>query len=157
LKGLAPKGFTRLDVSIEQHWSTLLTNDGELTAQLTHPSFKKKKGTRLASTVILAPMIFKSLPRELKLMARWLRLTPLTMLRGSDGSELGVEIHSGQNRVVRRMFDALGYGVVKLDRVYFAGLTKKNLPRGKWRFLTPKEVNMLKWEGFNLPPLCSKK
>ncbi len=79
------------------------------------------------------------------------------MLRGSDGSELGVEIHSGQNRVVRRMFDALGYGVVKLDRVYFAGLTKKNLPRGKWRFLTPKEVNMLKWEGFNLPPLCSKK
>jgi 23S rRNA pseudouridine2605 synthase len=67
---------------------------------------------------------------------------------GSDGSEVGIEIHSGQNRVVRRIFESLGYKVIKLDRVYFAGLTKKNLPRGKWRFLTEKEVNMLKMNRF---------
>ena len=57
---------------------------------------------------------------------------------------IGIEIHSGQNRVIRRLFEKLGYKVVKLDRVYFAGLTKKNLPRGKWRFLTDKEISMLK-------------
>jgi 23S rRNA pseudouridine2605 synthase len=61
-----------------------------------------------------------------------------------DRSQLGIELHSGQNRVVRRLFEKLGYKVKKLDRVYFAGLTKKNLPRGKWRFLTDKEVSMLK-------------
>jgi 23S rRNA pseudouridine2605 synthase len=59
-------------------------------------------------------------------------------------SEVGIEIHSGRNRIVRRMFESLGYTVVKLDRVFFAGLTKKNLPRGKWRFLTEKEISMLK-------------
>ena len=61
-----------------------------------------------------------------------------------DKTQVGIEIHSGQNRVVRRMFDALGYKIKKLDRVYFAGLTKKNLPRGKWRFLTDKEIIILK-------------
>ncbi|MEE4214691.1 MAG: pseudouridine synthase, partial [Bacteroidales bacterium] len=61
-----------------------------------------------------------------------------------DKTQVGIEIHSGQNRVVRRMFEALGYRIKKLDRVYFAGLTKKNLQRGKWRFLTEKEINILK-------------
>ena len=62
----------------------------------------------------------------------------------NDQRKVGVEIHSGRNRIVRRMFDALGYKVLRLDRVYFAGLTKKNLPRGKWRYLSEQEVNMLK-------------
>ena len=62
----------------------------------------------------------------------------------SDKTQIGIELHSGQNRVIRRMFESLGYRVKKLDRVYFAGLTKKNLQRGKWRFLTEKEINMLK-------------
>jgi 23S rRNA pseudouridine2605 synthase len=61
-----------------------------------------------------------------------------------DKSQIGIEIHSGQNRIVRRMFEKLDYKVKKLDRVYFAGLTKKNLPRGKWRFLSDKEISMLK-------------
>ena len=61
-----------------------------------------------------------------------------------DKTQMGIELHSGQNRVVRRLFEKLGYRVKKLDRVYFAGLTKKNLPKGKWRFLTEKEVSMLK-------------
>ena len=62
-----------------------------------------------------------------------------------DGKEIGLEIHSGRNRIVRRIFEHLGYKIVKLDRVYFAGLTKKNLPRGEWRFLTQEEVNILKY------------
>ena len=66
----------------------------------------------------------------------------------SDGTEVGIEIHSGQNRVVRRLFESLNYRVDKLDRVYFAGLTKKNLPRGTWRFLEPKEISMLKMGRF---------
>jgi 23S rRNA pseudouridine2605 synthase len=61
-----------------------------------------------------------------------------------DKSQIGIELHSGQNRVVRRIFEKLGYNIKKLDRVYFAGLTKKNVPRGKWRFLTEKEIVMLK-------------
>jgi 23S rRNA pseudouridine2605 synthase len=63
---------------------------------------------------------------------------------GSDKKELGIELHSGKNRIVRRIFEKLGYNVVKLDRVYFAGLTKKNLSRGHWRFLEEKEINLLK-------------
>jgi len=66
----------------------------------------------------------------------------------TDRKQAGIEIHSGRNRVVRRIFEALGYHVVKLDRVYFAGLTKKNLPRGRWRYLTQEEVNFLKQNSF---------
>ena len=62
----------------------------------------------------------------------------------ADAMEVGIEIHSGKNRIVRRIFEHLGYQIVKLDRVYFAGITKKNIPRGKWRFLTQREVSMLK-------------
>ncbi len=77
-----------------------------------------------------------------------IQVDAIDYVEGSDGSEIGIEIHSGQNRIVRRIFESLGYRVTKLDRVYFAGLTKKNLPRGKWRFLTEKEVNMLKMNRF---------
>lgn len=66
----------------------------------------------------------------------------------NDRTKVGIEIHSGQNRVVRRLFERVGYKVVKLDRVFFAGLTKKNLPRGKYRFLTPREINMLQMGAF---------
>jgi 16S rRNA uridine-516 pseudouridylate synthase and related pseudouridylate synthases len=65
-----------------------------------------------------------------------------------DRNQVGIEIHSGKNRIVRRIFESLGYRVTKLDRVYFAGLTKKNLPRGRWRYLTQQEVNMLRMGAF---------
>ena len=68
----------------------------------------------------------------------------ISYVDGSDKSQVGVEIHSGKNRIIRRLFDTIGYKVIKLDRVYFAGLTKKGLPRGRWRFLTQREVGMLK-------------
>ncbi|HOY72214.1 MAG TPA: pseudouridine synthase [Tenuifilaceae bacterium] len=126
----------------------LLTNDGELTAQLTHPSFKKKKVYQVGLDRKFNPNDFQKLTEGIEIDGEVVKVDAVDYVEGGDGTELGVEIHSGQNRVVRRMFDALGYGVVKLDRVYFAGLTKKNLPRGKWRFLTPKEVNMLKMGRF---------
>ena len=70
------------------------------------------------------------------------------MRTDTDKNQVGIEIHSGRNRIVRRIFEALGYHVTKLDRVYFAGLTKKNLPRGRWRYLTQEEVNMLNMGAF---------
>ena len=72
----------------------------------------------------------------------------ISYVNDHDKNQAGIEIHSGRNRIVRRMFESLGYRVTKLDRVYFAGLTKKNLPRGRWRYLTQEEVNYLKSGSF---------
>ena len=72
----------------------------------------------------------------------------ISYVEETDKTQIGIEIHSGQNRIVRRIFESLGYKIKKLDRVYFAGLTKKNLPRGKWRFLTPQEISILKSYNF---------
>ncbi len=124
----------------------LLTNDGELATRLTHPKFLKKKiyHVRLDRNVSAEDM--QALLNGVKIgeeESDVVRADEVSYVN-DDKTQVGIEIHSGRNRVVRRMFDALGYRVTKLDRVQFAGLTKKRLRRGDWRFLTEKEVNMLR-------------
>lgn len=122
----------------------LLTNDGELTTKLTHPRFLKKK-------VYHARLDRNVEPADLEKLMTGVDVGDGDLVRADevdyvndDRTQVGIEIHSGRNRIVRRMFDALGYKVIRLDRVQFAGLTKKRLRRGDWRFLTEKEVNMLR-------------
>ncbi len=122
----------------------LLTNDGDLTGKLIHPRYKRKK----IYHVFLDKPVTKN---DLFRLAEGIDLDGINVVADAvsyadsdDKSQIGIELHSGQNRVIRRMFETLGYKVKKLDRVYFAGLTKKNLKRGKWRFLTEKEIIMLK-------------
>ncbi len=124
----------------------LLTNDGEMATRLTHPKFLKKKiyHVRLDRTVSSEDM--QALLNGVKIGEEEgdvVRADEVSYVN-DDKTQVGIEIHSGRNRVVRRMFDSLGYRVTKLDRVQFAGLTKKRLRRGDWRFLTEKEVNMLR-------------
>jgi 23S rRNA pseudouridine2605 synthase len=122
----------------------LLTNDGELTGKLIHPKYKRKK---IYHVFLDAPVtkahLFK-LTEGIELDGEVVAADAVSYADQEDKSQIGIELHSGQNRVIRRMFELLGYKVKKLDRVYFAGLTKKNLKRGKWRFLTDKEIAMLK-------------
>jgi 23S rRNA pseudouridine2605 synthase len=128
----------------------LLTNDGELTTKLTHPSFEKKKIYEVGLDRNLSPVDMDSLIKGVVLDdGVTVHADTVAYINEDDKSDIGIEIHSGQNRVVRRMFESLGYKVSKLDRVYFAGLTKKNLPRGKWRFLDEKEIRMLKLNRFD--------
>jgi 23S rRNA pseudouridine2605 synthase len=126
----------------------LLTNDGELTKQLTHPSYIKKKiyHVHLDKPVTKADMI--SIVEGIQVDEDFVTADAISYVEENDKTQVGVEIHTGQNRIVRRIFESLGYRIEKLDRVYFAGLTKKNLPRGKWRFLTPQELAMLKMKSF---------
>ena len=124
----------------------LLTNDGELATRLTHPKYLKKKiyHVRLERNVSAEDM--QALLNGVKIgedEGDVVRADEVSYVN-DDKTQVGIEIHSGRNRVVRRMFDSLGYRVTKLDRVQFAGLTKKRLRRGDWRFLTEKEVNMLR-------------
>lgn len=122
----------------------LLTNDGELTGKLIHPKFKRKK---IYHVFLDKPVIQNDLFRltgGVDLEGLSVAADAVSYADAEDKSQIGIELHSGQNRVIRRMFETLGYKVKKLDRVYFAGLTKKNLPRGKWRFLSDKEITMLK-------------
>lgn len=126
----------------------LFTNDGELTKRLTHPKYMKTKiyEVRLDRNVTLADM--DTIRQGVDIGGEVVAADAIEYVDINDKSTIGIEIHSGQNRVVRRIFEQLGYRIYKLDRVYFAGLTKKNLPRGKWRFLNQKEVNMLKMNRF---------
>jgi len=122
----------------------LLTNDGEMAAKLTHPSFKKKKiyHVWLDREVTIEDM--EKLATGIELEDGEIHADAISYANDNDKSQVGIEIHSGKNRVVRRMFEMLDYHVIKLDRVYFAGLTKKNLGRGKWRYLSEQEVNALR-------------
>ncbi|NHB69471.1 pseudouridine synthase [Perlabentimonas gracilis] len=126
----------------------LFTNDGELTKQLTHPSFMKRKVYEVGLDRNVAPQDMEAILKGLDFDGEIIAADAIEYADDRDKSIIGIEIHSGQNRIVRRMFEKLNYRVVKLDRVYFAGLTKKSLPRGKWRFLSAKEVNMLKTNRF---------
>lgn len=121
----------------------LLTNDGELAERLTHPSFQKKKIYQVTLDKNLRPEDMDRLVQGVELEDGPAYADEVAY-NGEDRSIVGIEIHSGRNRIVRRMFESLGYKVRKLDRVYFAGLTKKNLRRGQWRFLSDEEVTMLK-------------
>ena len=122
----------------------LLTNDGDLAGKLTHPKYKRKK----IYHVFLDNPVTKN---DLHKLTEGIELDGLTVVADAvsyadpdDKCKIGIELNSGQNRVIRRMFESLGYRVKKLDRVYFAGLTKKNVQRGKWRYLNDKEISMLK-------------
>ncbi len=126
----------------------LLTNDGDLAAKLTHPKFGKKKIYAVALDRDLEEADEVVLRDGVMLDDELIIPDALEFPHEGDRRHLGLEIHSGQNRVVRRMFDKVGYKVVKLDRVSFAGLTKKNVARGKYRYLTPKEVSMLQMGAF---------
>lgn len=121
----------------------LLTNDGELADKLMHPKSKVPKLYHVTLNKNFSGSDFEKLLKGIELEDGYIKPDALSYVMGKK-NELGIEIHSGQNRIVRRIFEHLGYEVIKLDRVLYAGLTKKNLPRGKWRFLTEKEVNYLK-------------
>ncbi len=124
----------------------LFTNDGELTTKLTHPKFGIKKVYHVSLNKGLKPDDFKAITEGVELEDGFVKADDLAFV-GEGKKEIGIEIHSGRNRIVRRLFEHLGYDVLKLDRVLFAGLTKKDLPRGKHRFLTAKEISYLKMIG----------
>ncbi len=122
----------------------LFTNDGDLAKKLTHPRYNVRKlyHVSLDKNLIKADMI--KIIEGVELEDGIVDVDKISYVQdASDKKEIGVELHSGKNRVIRRLFESMGYNVVKLDRVSFAGLTKKDLPRGKWRTLTEKEVNFL--------------
>ena len=122
----------------------LLTNDGDLAGKLTHPKYNRKKIYHVFLDRVVSKNDLFKITEGIDLEGELVSADAVSYTDADDKSQLGIELHSGQNRVVRRLFEKLGYKVKKLDRVYFAGLTKKNLPRGKWRFLSEKEVSMLK-------------
>ena len=122
----------------------LLTNDGDMAAKLTHPKFMKKKIYHVTCDKNVAMSDMDLLVNGIELEDGHVYADEVTYVNDGDRSQIGIEIHSGKNRIVRRMLEHLGYRVNKLDRVLFAGLTKKNLRRGDWRYLTDKEVNMLR-------------
>ena len=122
----------------------LLTNDGDMAAKLTHPKFQKKKIYHVTCDKNVAMSDMDLLVNGIELEDGPVYADEVSYVNEADRSQIGIEIHSGKNRIVRRMLEHLGYRVNKLDRVLFAGLTKKNLRRGDWRYLTDKEVNMLR-------------
>jgi 23S rRNA pseudouridine2605 synthase len=123
----------------------LMTNDGDLAKRLTHPSHGVKKVYHVTLNKNLKAVDMKRIMEGMDLEDGKAMVDDINYVGdGSDKAEIGIELHSGKNRIVRRIFEHLGYEVVKLDRTYFAGLTKKDLPRGKFRFLTEKEVIMLR-------------
>lgn len=126
----------------------LLTNDGDLASKLTHPSFKKKKIYHVWLDKPVAIEDMEKIANGLELEDGEIHADAISYASEDDKAQVGIEIHSGRNRIVRRIFESLGYHVMKLDRVYFAGLTKKNLPRGKWRYLNEREVNALRMGAF---------
>ncbi len=126
----------------------LLTNDGDLAAKLTHPKYGKKKTYQAKLDRPLEDTDYDMIMSGIMLDDELIIPDDLQFLNDDDHSNIGLTIHSGQNRVVRRIFERVGYKVIRLDRTVFAGLTKKNLARGKYRFLTPKEVSMLKMGAF---------
>ncbi|MBR5846142.1 MAG: pseudouridine synthase [Rikenellaceae bacterium] len=121
----------------------LMTNDGDLTKTLTHPSFEKRKVYQVTLDKPLTKADMEQIVEGITLDDGFIQADEVSYVNESK-KEVGIEIHSGRNRIVRRIFEHQGYTVTKLDRVLFAGLTKKNLKRGQWRFLTPQEVGMLK-------------
>lgn len=122
----------------------LFTNDGDLTKRLTHPKYERKKIYHVFLDKKVTTAHLQEIVDGVTLEDGFVAADSVSYVSDEDKKQVGIEIHSGKNKVVRRIFELLGYKVVKLDRVYFCGLTKKNLPRGKWRFLTKDEVSLLK-------------
>ena len=126
----------------------LLTNDGDLASKLAHPKYVKKKIYHVWCDRDIAEEDMQRIADGIELEDGPIHADAISYATETDRNQAGIEIHSGRNRIVRRIFESLGYHVTKLDRVYFAGLTKKNLPRGRWRYLTQEEVNLLKMGAF---------
>ena len=126
----------------------LLTNDGDLASKLTHPKFLKKKVYHVFLDKPVTANDLQKISDGIELEDGEIKADAIEYADPQDQTQVGIEIHSGKNRIVRRIFESLGYRVVKLDRVQFAGLTKKNVRRGDWRFLTEKEVDMLRMGAF---------
>ena len=126
----------------------LLTNDGDLASKLTHPKFLKKKVYHVYCDKNVTSHDLEQIAAGITLDDGEIHADAISYASETDKKQVGIEIHSGKNRIVRRIFESLGYRVTKLDRVLFAGLTKKNLRRGDWRFLTEQEVNMLRMGAF---------
>ena len=126
----------------------LLTNDGDLASKLTHPKFLKKKVYHVHLDKNITAHDLQQIRDGITLDDGEIKADAVDYADERDKAQVGIEIHSGKNRIVRRIFESLGYRVTKLDRVQFAGLTKKNLRRGDWRFLTEKEVDMLRMGAF---------
>ncbi|MEZ5197800.1 MAG: pseudouridine synthase [Bacteroidales bacterium] len=126
----------------------LFTNDGELAKKLTHPKHETKKIYHVVLDKNLKMADFNQILEGITLEDGFIKVDKLAYITGSDSKkEVGVELHSGKNRIIRRIFEALDYKVIKLDRVSFSGLTKKDIPRGSWRFLTKQEVGFLQMQG----------
>ena len=126
----------------------LLTNDGDLASKLTHPKFLKKKIYHVYCDKNVTRADLDQILAGVTLDDGEIHADAISYASDTDKSQVGIEIHSGKNRIVRRIFESLGYRVIKLDRVYFAGLTKKGLRRGDWRYLTEQEVNILRMGSF---------
>ena len=126
----------------------LLTNDGDLASKLTHPKYLKKKIYHVHLDKNLTKADMEQIAAGIQLDDGEIHADAISYTDDFKKDEVGIEIHSGKNRIVRRIFESLGYKVVKLDRVFFAGLTKKGLRRGEWRYLTEQEVNFLRMGSF---------
>ncbi len=126
----------------------LLTNDGDLASKLTHPKFVKKKIYHVWLDKDITEEDLQKIADGVQLEDGEIHADAISYANDEDRNQVGIEIHSGRNRIVRRIFEHLGYRVTKLDRVYFAGLTKKKVPRGRWRYLSQQEVNMLRMGAF---------
>ncbi|MDD2559810.1 MAG: pseudouridine synthase, partial [Bacteroidales bacterium] len=126
----------------------LLTNDGDLASKLSHPKYEKRKIYQATLDRDLTEEDMQKVAKGIVLDDEKIAVDEISFVSLDQKNVIGIEIHSGQNRVVRRIFEQVGYKVYKLDRVYFAGLTKKNLPRGRWRYLSDKEVSLLKMGAF---------
>ncbi len=122
----------------------LFTNDGEMAKKLTHPKHQVRKLYHATLDKKLAMRDLQKISENFVLEGKMVFVDAISYVDGKPKTEVGIEIHSGRNRIVRKIFAHFGYTVIKLDRVIFAGLTKKNLPRGRHRFLTPQELNYLK-------------
>ena len=122
----------------------MFTNDGEIAEKLTHPSYDKKKIYQVSLDSKLRREDFEKILSGVELSDGMIAADELEYIEEDDHRKLGIEIHSGKNRIVRRIFESLGYEVKALDRVYFAGLTKKGLKRGEWRYLSEGETNLLR-------------
>ena len=122
----------------------MFTNDGEIAEKLTHPSYDKKKIYQVSLDSKLKREDFEKILSGVELSDGVIAADELEYIEEDDHRKLGIEIHSGKNRIVRRIFESLGYEVKALDRVYFAGLTKKGLKRGEWRYLSEGETNLLR-------------
>jgi 23S rRNA pseudouridine2605 synthase len=135
---------------LDRHTTGLLlfTNDGELTKKLTHPSHKVVKIYQATLDRPLERADMEKIAAGIELDDGPVQVDEISWIDEKDKSKVGIQLHSGKNRIIRRIFNHVDYKVTKLDRVFFAGLTKKNLPRGKWRFLDEKEVNRLKMNIF---------